>query len=104
MQKKEEIIMDFILGCNYWASNAGTEMWTNWDENAVRKDIKTLQTTTIIVSQRASSVQHADKIVVLDDGKAVGIGTHEELLASCEVYREIYHSQYVDEKEGGVQV
>ena len=34
--------MDFILGCNYWASNAGTEMWTNWDENAVRKDIKTL--------------------------------------------------------------
>ncbi len=70
----------------------------------LRKDIKTLQTTTIIVSQRASSVQHADKIVVLDDGKAVGIGTHEELLASCEVYREIYRSQYVDEKEGGVQV
>ena len=70
----------------------------------LRKDIKTLQTTTIIVSQRASSVQHADKIVVLDDGKAVGIGTHEELLASCEVYREIYRSQYVDDKEGGVQV
>lgn len=70
----------------------------------LRKDIKTLQTTTIIVSQRASSVQHADKIVVLDDGKAVGIGTHEELLSSCEVYREIYRSQYVDEKEGGVQV
>ena len=69
----------------------------------LRKDIKTLQTTTIIVSQRASSVQHADKIVVLDDGKAVGIGTHEELLDSCEVYREIYRSQYVDEREGGVQ-
>lgn len=69
----------------------------------LRKDIKTLQTTTIIVSQRASSVQHADKIVVLDDGKAVGIGTHEELLDSCEVYREIYRSQYADEREGGVQ-
>ena len=69
----------------------------------LRKDIKTLQTTTIIVSQRASSVQHADKIVVLDDGKAVGIGTHEELLDSCEVYREIYRSQYVDEREGSVQ-
>ncbi len=68
----------------------------------LRKDIKTLETTTFIVSQRASSVQHADKIIVLDDGQAVGIGTHEELMESCEVYREIYHSQYsVDVAEGG---
>ena len=59
---------------------------------------------TIIVSQRASSVQHADKIVVLDDGKAVGIGTHDELMDSCEVYREIYRSQYTDGAEGGVKV
>ena len=70
----------------------------------LRKDIKTLQTTTFIVSQRASSVQHADKIVVLDDGKAVGIGTHDELMDSCEVYREIYRSQYTDGAEGGVKV
>ena len=68
----------------------------------LRKDIKTLETTTFIVSQRASSVQHADKIIVLDDGKAVGIGTHETLMQSCEVYREIYHSQYtVGVAEGG---
>lgn len=50
--------------------------------------------TTFIVSQRTSSLQHADKIVVLDEGKAVGIGAHEELLEYCEVYREIYESQF----------
>jgi ABC-type multidrug transport system fused ATPase/permease subunit len=67
---------------------------------ALRKGISTLDTTVFIVSQRASSVLHADKIIVLDDGKAVGMGTHEELMRSCEVYREIYFSQY--EKDGEV--
>ena len=69
---------------------------------ALRKEIRGLKTTTFIVSQRASSVMHADKIIVLDDGKAVGIGRHEELLSSCEVYKEIYLSQY--EGEGGATV
>ncbi len=50
--------------------------------------------TTFIVSQRAASLMHADRIVVLDDGVTAGIGTHEELLTSCEVYREIYESQF----------
>ena len=50
-------------------------------------------TTVFIVSQRASSIQHADQIVVLDDGKVVGLGKHEELLERCEVYKEIYYSQ-----------
>lgn len=49
--------------------------------------------TTIIVSQRANTVRYADQIVVLDDGKAAGIGTHEQLLESCQIYREIYWSQ-----------
>ena len=49
--------------------------------------------TTIIVSQRANTVRYADRIVVLDDGKAAGIGTHEQLLESCQIYREIYWSQ-----------
>lgn len=58
--------------------------------------------TTFIVSQRASSIRHADKIVVLDDGEMAGIGTHEELLEHCEVYQEIYYSQYPEErKEAG---
>ena len=61
---------------------------------ALRSAIKQLKTTTFIVSQRASSVRDADKIIVLDDGKAVGQGTHEALIQSCEVYREIYLSQY----------
>ncbi len=65
---------------------------------ALRKSIRELKTTLLIVSQRASSVRDADKIIVLDDGKAVGEGTHGELMNSCEVYREIYFSQY--EKEG----
>ena len=50
-----------------------------------------------IVSQRTSSIRHADKIVVLDEGRVAGIGTHEELLKTCPVYQEIYYSQY--EKE-----
>jgi ABC-type multidrug transport system fused ATPase/permease subunit len=68
----------------------------------LRKGIKTLETTVFIVSQRASSVRDADKIVVLDDGKAVGIGTHEQLMETCEVYREIYYSQYEAGKEEAV--
>ena len=60
----------------------------------LRQGIRSLQKTTFIVSQRASSVKDADKIVVLDEGKMVGLGTHEQLLQSCEVYREIYFSQY----------
>ena len=54
--------------------------------------------TTFIVSQRASSIRHADKIIVLDDGEMAGIGTHDELLESCDVYREIYFSQYPEER------
>lgn len=55
-------------------------------------------TTVFIVSQRASSIRHADKIIVLDDGELAGIGTHDELLKSCGVYQEIYYSQYSDER------
>ncbi len=66
----------------------------------LRRQIKGLNTTVVIVSQRASSVRDADKIVVLDDGKAVGIGTHEQLMQSCDVYREIYFSQYGSEEVG----
>ena len=54
--------------------------------------------TVFIVSQRASSVMSADKIIVLDDGKCVGMGTHSELLNSCEVYKEIYVSQFGKEE------
>ena len=51
-------------------------------------------TTLIIASQRAASIMHADKIIVLEDGEAVGIGTHEQLLSDCQIYREIYDSQF----------
>ena len=63
---------------------------------ALRQAIREMEgdTTVFIVSQRASSIQYADLIIVLDDGEAVGIGTHEELLETCEVYREIYDSQF----------
>ncbi|MBQ4043071.1 MAG: ABC transporter ATP-binding protein [Clostridia bacterium] len=65
---------------------------------ALRKALRSLTDTTVfIVSQRTSSIAHADRIVVLDDGDAVGIGTHDELLATCEVYREIYESQFKKE-------
>lgn len=56
-------------------------------------------TTIFIVSQRTSSIRFADKIIVMDDGRAAGIGTHDELLQSCEVYREIYESQFKSEQK-----
>ena len=65
----------------------------------LRTAIRETQTssTVFIVSQRASSIMYADLIIVLDDGHAVGIGTHDELMRDCEVYQEIYHSQFDEE-------
>jgi ATP-binding cassette subfamily B multidrug efflux pump len=63
---------------------------------ALRKTLRTLpaETTLFIVSQRTSSLRHADQIIVLDDGHVVGIGTHDTLMQTCEVYREIHESQF----------
>lgn len=58
--------------------------------------------TICIVSQRTASIQYADKIIVLEDGQAVGIGTHKELLETCEVYKEIYESQFKKEEGGSI--
>lgn len=68
-------------------------------EAKMRKEIYSLDynPTVFIVSQRASSVMSADKIVVLDDGAVAGIGTHSQLLESCDVYKEIYNSQFGEE-------
>ena len=68
---------------------------------ALRSAIRSMKgnPTVFIVSQRASSVQYADQIIVLDDGEAAGIGTHEELLASCPAYQEIYYSQFPKEAQ-----
>lgn len=66
---------------------------------ALRRALKELpgEPTVFIVSQRASSIRHADQIIVLEDGEMAGCGTHEELLADCEVYQEIYYSQYAQQ-------
>ena len=66
---------------------------------ALRMGIRDMEhaPTTFIVSQRAASVRYADKILVLDDGELVGMGTHDELLETCEVYQEIYYSQFPKE-------
>lgn len=63
---------------------------------ALRKALRTLpaETTLFIVSQRTSSLRHADQIIVLDDGHVVGIGKHDALMQTCEVYREIHESQF----------
>ena len=67
---------------------------------ALRKSIAALpgDMTVFIISQRASSVRQADRILVLDDGCQTGFGTHEELLDGCAVYQEIYYSQFPDER------
>ena len=84
--KKPEIL---ILDDSTSALDYSTDM-------KLRRAIRELDgdTTVFIISQRTSSVMHADQIIVLDDGKVVGHGTHEELLKSSEVYREIYESQF----------
>jgi ABC-type multidrug transport system fused ATPase/permease subunit len=71
---------------------------------ALRKSLQELEyhPTVFIVSQRTSSIMHADKIIVLDDGCVAGIGTHEELLKNCEVYKEIYDSQFKKEDKEAV--
>ena len=67
---------------------------------ALRKSLKTLRGKTVfIVSQRASSVMGADKILVLDDGKCVDIGQHDELISRSPIYREIYESQFKKEAQ-----
>ncbi len=66
---------------------------------ALRRALAKETCTVFIVSQRIASVRGADKILVMDDGEIVGQGTHDELLSSCEVYREIYESQYKREEE-----
>lgn len=72
---------------------------------ALRKAIREMKNapTVFIVSQRTSSIRFADQILVLDDGKSVGVGMHDELLTTCSVYKEIYDSQYkkTDSKKSG---
>ena len=90
VRKPEILILDDSASALDYATDA-----------ALRKALKEMpgDTTVFIVSQRASSLMHADTIIVLDDGRAVGMGTHDELLKSCEVYQEIYYSQF--EKKAG---
>ena len=70
---------------------------------AVRRAIKqaTGDTTTLIVAQRISTIIHADQIIVLDEGRIAGKGTHEELMKSCEVYQQIAKSQLSEEELAG---
>ena len=91
VKKPEILILDDSASALDFATDA-----------ALRKAIREMEgeTTVFIVSQRAASIQHADRIVVLEDGKIVGLGTSEELLESCEVYQEIYNSQF-KKQEGG---
>ena len=68
----------------------------------LRAAIRALEgVTTFVVSQRTSSIMHADQILVLDDGQMAGLGTHETLLENCQVYREIYESQFQQNAKEG---
>lgn len=89
VRKPEILILDDSASALDFATDA-----------ALRKSIKEMknQPTVFIVSQRAASIQHADQIIVLDDGAMAGIGTHEELLKDCPIYQEIYYSQFPKEE------
>lgn len=88
VKKPEILILDDSASALDFATDA-----------ALRKSLRELDyhPTVFIVSQRTSSIQHADRIIVLDDGAAVGISTHDELMKSCSVYQEIYNSQFKKE-------
>ena len=88
VRKPEILILDDSASALDYATDAG-----------LRKALKEMEgnMTVFIVSQRAASIRHADFIIVLEDGEIAGIGTHEELLKSCAVYREIYDSQFKKE-------
>ena len=90
VKKPEILILDDSASALDYATDA-----------ALRKALKEMpgETTVFIVSQRASSLMHADTIIVLDDGDVAGMGTHEELLKDCEVYQEIYYSQFERKEE-----
>lgn len=90
VRKPEILILDDSASALDYATDA-----------ALRKAIREMDNspTVFIVSQRASSIQYADKIIVLDDGKIAGIGTHQELLDNCGVYQEIYYSQFSKDKK-----
>lgn len=84
VKKPEILILDDSASALDYATDA-----------KLREAIREMKNTTVfLVSQRAASLMHADKILVLDDGNLVGMGTHEELLKTCEIYREIYESQF----------
>lgn len=90
VRKPEILILDDSASALDYATDA-----------ALRKAIREMDNspTVFIVSQRASSIQYADKIIVLDDGKIAGIGTHQELIDNCGVYQEIYYSQFPKDKK-----
>lgn len=93
VKKPEILILDDSASALDYATDA-----------KLRKALKEMpgDTTVFIVSQRASSLMHADQIIVLDDGDVAGMGTHDELLRSCEVYQEIYYSQFA--KKDGMEM
>ncbi len=90
VRKPEILILDDSSSALDYATDA-----------ALRKALREMKEkpTVFIVSQRTSSIQYADKIIVLDDGNVAGMGTHDELLENCEVYKEIYDSQFMGSKE-----
>ena len=91
VRKPAILILDDSASALDYATDASLRMAIRNMENAP---------TTFIVSQRAASVRYADQILVLDDGRLAGIGTHESLLESCDVYQEIYYSQFPKEVTG----
>ena len=89
VKKPEILILDDNLSALDFATDA-----------ALRKALAGLEgeTTTFLVSQRVAGIRQADKILVLDNGELAGSGTHDELMKSCEVYREIYFSQFPEDR------
>ena len=93
-RKPEILILDDSASALDYATDAGLR-------RALRRDER--GTTVFLVSQRAASIRHADQILVLEDGRLAGIGTHEQLMKGCRAYQEIYWSQFPEERPACMQ-
>ena len=103
LPRKSYSIWQAILLLLLWPPAGEAQVQSSLLEDALRQELHTRLggKTVVIVAQRISTVLHADRIVVLDDGRIVGQGTHEELMETCEEYREIAMSQLSEAELNG---
>ncbi len=94
--------MAALLLCTIFSAQSMKELQSKALDTMETDEREAYDATTIIVAQRISTILHAEQIIVLDEGKVAGIGTHEELMKTCATYQEIARSQLSEKELGGM--